>query len=240
MIENAVNHDDKFKEILFSSGFLGQKIYADYLTQKSSVTNSFYLSNNCAFMLSGVNLTLCGDVITDDIEQIVFFCQFFGVQTVESQILNLPLKISKKLIIMEYRGDISAPLDGIIKNENIYLFIKFCCDNFYGISFDNVYANFAKKVNCGLSQIFYIKKDENIASGAIATDYFDNTQYITFVSTAPQHRKSGMAKAVLSHIISQNQGKKILLKCENSLVEFYTELGFKAVDTITINHFEGK
>lgn len=240
MIENALNCDGKFTRILFSSGFLGQKIYADYTTQKKSKTNSFYLLNNCAFMISGVNMTLCGDIVNEDMEELLSFCHFFGVLTIESQILNLPLWVDKKMVVMEYRGGGRFSQQDIVENEDIYLFIQFCCENFEGIEFDNVYANFARKVNEKVAQTYYIKKDGRIASGAIATEYFDKTRYITFVSTAKKYRKQGLAQIILSHIISQSPKEKILLKCENSLCEYYSKLGFKGVDTITINSFESK
>ncbi|MEG0021112.1 MAG: GNAT family N-acetyltransferase [Oscillospiraceae bacterium] len=237
MIENALAYDKKFTDILFASGFLGQKIYADYQTQKKSITNSFYILNNCAFMLSGVNVTLCGEARGDDIEQLLSFCHFFGVSTIESQREDIPLKTDKELMIMRHLGDIPKPQENIIKNENIYPFIKFCCENFEGLSFDNVYANFVRKVNGGISNIYYIKNGEKIASGAVATDYFGNEEYITLVSTAQEFRGSGMANKILSHIISQKGDRGIVLKCEKPLCGFYGRAGFETVGKITINKF---
>ncbi|MEG0090490.1 MAG: GNAT family N-acetyltransferase [Oscillospiraceae bacterium] len=239
MIENALAYDEKFTEILFSSGFLGQKIYADYQTQKKSTTNSFYILGNCGFMLSGTNLTVCGKLTGEDVEQILFFCSFFGVNTIESTQRIASLKVDKELEIMKYVGGGTSTQQGIIKNENIYLFIKFCCENFDGLSFDNVYANFVRKVNGGISDIYYLKKDSRIVSGAITTQYFGDTEYITFVSTANEFRNGGMANKILAHIISQKEGKIILLKCEKQLCEFYQRAGFKPIGKIIVNKFEG-
>ncbi|MBE6894799.1 MAG: GNAT family N-acetyltransferase [Ruminococcaceae bacterium] len=234
MILNAAEDVQKFENIIKASGFLGHKIYADYISGQERDTNSFYISENCAFMLSGVNITLCGKPSADELEEILRFCDFCSVKSIESQIENLPLKADRQMHIMEYTGGETLSCEDIITNTDIYSFIKFCCINFHNLCFDIVYANFTRKVNKGIADIYYLKQNGKIASGAIATDYGKNSVYITFVSTAQEYRNQGLAAKVLSHIISQNKDKKVILKCEDALKPFYEKFGFKAVDRITV------
>ena len=234
MIVNAAEYSQKFEDILQNSGFLGQKIYAEYISNQLKETNSYYVTDNCALMFSGVNLTLCGNPTADELEEILSFCNFCGVMSIESQIENLPMSVDRKMHIMEYVGEDTTEDANVICNDAISLFIKFCCSNFGNISFDNVYSNFARKINCGIADIYYLMQDNKIASGAIATKYGEDTEYITFVSTSPEFRKQGLAYRVLKHIISQYTDKKVILKCEDALKPFYENMGFKAVDEITV------
>ena len=234
MIKSAAQDIAAFKEIILSSGFLGQKIYADYISNQSEETNSFYLGDNTAFMLSGVNLTLCGKPSAEHLEEILMFCNFCRVKSIESQIENLPMKVDKALHIMEYTGEIPLPQQDIIKNEEIYSFIKFCCDNFHNISFDIVYSNFARKVNRKVSDIYFVKDNGRIVSGAISTNYGEDAVYITFVSTHPDYRRQGLAAKVIGHIANDHKDKKIILKCEDSLLPFYEKLGFKEVGIVKL------
>ena len=234
MIVNATENVKKFEEIIRNSDFLGQKIYADYISGQAKETNSFYVSENSAFMLSGVNLTLCGNPTDDELEEILRFCDFCTVTSIESQIKNLPMRVDRNLHIMEYAGADTESCDDIVVNSDIYSFIKFCCSNFHNLSFDIVYSNFTRKVNRGIADIFYLCVDDRIASGAIATEYGEDSLYITFVSTLPQYRGRGLAAKVLSHIINQNRDKRIILKCEDALKPFYEKLGFIASGAITV------
>lgn len=234
MITNATENTEKFEKIINNSDFLGKKILADYVSQQLKETNSFYVGDNTAFMLSGTNLTLCGNPTADELEEILMFCNFCGVKSIESQIPRLPMNIDKILHIMEYAGDMPEKQQDIFVNEDNYSFIKFCCSNFHNLSFDIVYSNFTRKINKGISDICYLKINDKIASGAISTEYGDDTVYITFVSTAPEYRKQGLAAKVIGHIIAENAGKKIILKCEDALKPFYEKLGFKAAGTVKL------
>jgi len=234
MIVNATENSQKFLQIINNSGFLGQKIYADYISGQIKETNSFYISENCAFMLSGVNLTLCGKPTADELEELLTFCNFCGVSSIESQINNLPMTVDRKLHIMEYAGGSAQKDETVIINEDMYSFIKFCCTNFHNLCFDIVYSNFTRKMNKGIADIYYVKKDGRIASGAIATAYGEDSVYITFVSTLPEYRRHGLAESVLNHIIHKHSDKRIILKCEDVLKPFYEKMGFKAVDAITV------
>lgn len=234
MILNAVENAEKFEKIINSSGFLGQKINADYISGQLKETNSFYVTENCAFMLSGVNVTLCGDPQGDELEEILVFCNFYGIKTIESQIPNLHANLERTLHIMEFQGEIRPCEETVTVNEDNYSFIKFCCENFNGLVFDIVYSNFARKINRGIADICYIRKDDRIAAGAIATKYSEDTVYITFVSTNPAYRNRGLAAQVLSYIIDSSKGKKIILKCEDELKPFYEKLGFVATGTVNL------
>ena len=41
--------------------------------------------------------------------------------------------------------------------------------------------------------------------------------------------RQGLAKKVISHIISENSGSDITLMCEKELIPFYTKLGFEQI-----------
>ena len=220
MIKSAAQDIAAFKDIILNAGFLGYKIYADYVSNQSEETNSFYIGDNTAFMLSGTNLTLCGKPSAEHLEEILMFCNFCRVTSIESQIEGLPMKVDKVLHIMEYTGKGGLSHPDIVKNQEIYSFIKFCCNNFHNINFDIVYSNFARKVNRGIADIYYLEEGGRIASGAIATKYGDDSIYITFVSTSPQHRKKGLAAKVIGHIISCSGDRKVILKCEDELKPF--------------------
>ena len=234
MIINASENPQRFEDIIKNSDFLGQKIYADYISNQLKETNSFYVLENTAFMMSGTNLTLCGKPTLDELEEILMFCNFCGVKSIESQVPGLPMNIDKVLHIMQHTADNAGLNDDIVKNEDMYSFIKFCCNNFSGINFDIVYSNFTRKLNKGISGIYYLKQDNKIVSGAVTTLYSDDTVYITFVSTSPDYRKQGLAAKVIKHIIAENADKKVILKCEDSLKSFYENLGFKEIGTVKL------
>ena len=234
MITNALENISRFEEIICNSDFLGQKIYADYISGQVKDTNSFYITENCAFMLSGVNLTLCGAPTAQELEEILMFCNFCHVKSIESQIPALPMSIDKVLHIMEFTGEAKETDKIFTVNNDIYSFIRFCCENFHGISFPIVYSNFTRKINKGISDICYIKENGKIISGAISTAYGEDTVYITFVSTDKEHRQKGLAASVINYIIGRNKNKKIKLKCEDSLKEFYEKLGFKEVGAVKL------
>ena len=234
MIVNASENPKRFEEIIKYSDFLGQKIHADYISHQLKETNSFYVLENSAFMMSGTNITLCGNPSEDELEEILMFCNFCGIRSIESQIPGLPMNVDKVLHIMEHIADDEVISEEIIKNEDMYSFIKFCCSNFHGINFDVVYSNFTRKLNAGITNIYYLKKGDKIASGAITTLYSDDTVYITFVSTAPEFRKNGLAAQVIKHIGADNKGKKVILKCEDTLKSFYENLGFTEIGTVKL------
>jgi len=234
MITNATENTEKFEKIINNSDFLGKKILADYISHQLKETNSFYVGDNTAFMLSGTNLTLCGNPSADELEEILMFCNFCGVKSIESQIPRLPMNIDKVLHIMEYAGDIPEKQQDMIVNDDNYSFVKFCCSNFHNLSFDIVYSNFARKINRGISNTYHLKHNGVIVAGAISTIYDEDTVYITFVSTHPEYRKQGYAAKVIKHIIAENADKKVILKCEDALKLFYEKIGFKAVGTVKL------
>ena len=91
-----------------------------------------------------------------------------------------------------------------------------------------VYSYFARKVNNQLADIYYLEHNGKVVSGAMAAR-FDDGIYLTFVSTAKKFRHQGLAKKVISHIISENSGSDITLMCEKELIPFYTKLGFEQI-----------
>ena len=234
MIVNATENTEKFENIIRNSDFLGKKIYADYISQQLKETNSFNVGDNTAFMLSGTNLTLCGKLTGDELEEILMFCNFCGVKSIESQIPGLPMNIDRVLHIMEYAGTAAEKQQYIVVNDDNYSFIKFCCSNFHNLNFDIVYSNLARKINRGISNTYHLKHNGVIVAGAISTIYDEDTVYITFVSTRPEYRKQGYAEKVIKHIIAENADKKVILKCEDALKPYYEKIGFKAVGTVKL------
>lgn len=234
MIKSAAQDIAAFKDIILNAGFLGYKIYADYVSNQSEETNSFYIGDNTAFMLSGTNLTLCGKPSAEHLEEILMFCNFCRVTSIESQIEGLPMKVDKVLHIMEYTGKGGVSHPDIVKNQEIYSFIKFCCNNFHNINFDIVYSNFIRKVNRKVSDIYFIKENGKIVSGAISTNYGEDSVYITFVATDKEYRGQGFAAKVIGHIINDHKSKKIILKCEDSLLPFYQKLGFEKIEIVKL------
>ena len=135
---------------------------------------------------------------------------------------------------MEFGKTVEHTDDEVVTNKDVYSFIRFCCGIFHGINFDIVYGNFSRKINSRIADIHYIKRDNKIVSGAIATKYGEDTMYITFVCTDSQYRRQGLAQQVIRHIAADNSGKKIILKCEDGLKNFYENMGFKEVGTINL------
>lgn len=239
MILNAADNIEKFRQIAHQSGFIGRKIWCDYLTENGVDGGGFFIINDCVFMHSGENISLCGKPTDEDISQILSYAYFFNVQSIESQIMDITHGSIKKIQLLYEENIEDTCCVNIKKNKNIYLFTKFCCESFEDINFDTVYSYFAKKVNKSLANIYYIEKDDKIISGAVATRYSEKEIYVTFVSTDKEHRNCGLARRVISHIKHEYQKENLCLLCENELVEFYKKIGFKPTDTITINTLKG-
>ncbi|MBQ3008040.1 MAG: GNAT family N-acetyltransferase, partial [Oscillospiraceae bacterium] len=157
---------------------------------------------------------------------------FIGVYGLETERDDLPIKTRRALYLMEYQGDSGEANADIIRNDNIYGFSEFCCNNFPGSAFSTVYSYFARKVNKGISDIYYLVDNRKIVSGAVATRYGGNTLYVTFVSTNRRYRRRGLSATVIKHIVASNPGRRIVLMCEKELEPFYNKLGFVHSDNI--------
>lgn len=232
MITTAASEIEKFEQNLdLQDDFLTQKIKAEYRSDKKAVLNNFYCFENSDIMLMGENLSVCGNLDEEQIEELLSFCRFMGVYGLESRQDNLPVEHRNIMHLMKYTGGPGCGCDEMIKNENLYQFSQFCCSNFPGTAFNIVYSYFARKVNTGVSDVYYLEHNGKIVSGALAT-HFDDSIYLTFVSTARNFRKQGLAKKVIEHIICQYPDKEVILMCENELMVFYKNLCFEKTGEI--------
>ena len=232
MITNALNQIEQFEENLErQKDFLTQKIKAEYRADPSAVINKFYCFGENNLMMTGENLSVCGNVTEENLEELLSFCQFTGVYGLECSQPDLPLDDKNTMHLMKYVGEQCENCDQIIKNENIYQFSQFCCTNFSGVSFSTVYSYLARKVNKAVSDIYYLQDNGKIVSGALATS-FDDSVYLTFVSTDKKMRKQGLAKKVINHIINQCGERNVTLMCETELLPFYAKLGFEKTGEI--------
>ena len=91
MITTASSQTEQFEKNLDrQSDFLTQKIKSEYLSDKNSILNTFYCFGENNLMLMGENLSVCGKLSEDDVEELLSFCQFMGVYGLESRQDNLP------------------------------------------------------------------------------------------------------------------------------------------------------
>lgn len=232
MITTASSQLEKFESNFDrQNSFLTQKIKAEYRSDKNSVLNNFYCFDDCNIMLMGENLSICGSLNEEQVEELLSFCQFLGVYGLECRQDNLPIAHRNVMHLMTYTGDGGTDCPDIVKNENIYQFSQFSVANFTGAAFNMVYSYFARKVNNGIADIYFLTHNDKIVSGAVAT-HFDDSVYLTFVSTAKKFRKQGLAKKVIKHIISENPDKQIILMCEDELTDFYSKLNFEKTGQI--------
>lgn len=226
MIVAAKTNIEKFEENLNRQDtFLAKKMRCEYLSCKDVTLDNFYCSDNVNIMLNGENASICGMPTEEEIESILSFCQFLRVYGLETELDDLPVKNRHTLYLMSYKGNKCKQRENIIHNQNIYQFSEFCTHNFDDVSFDMIYSFFARKVNKGFSDIYYIEKSGKIISGAVATNYGE-TIYLSFVSTEVGERGKGLASEIIGHVISENHGREIILMCEEGLIEFYKKLGF--------------
>ncbi|MBQ8604681.1 MAG: GNAT family N-acetyltransferase [Oscillospiraceae bacterium] len=231
MIKSAQSRQAEFEQNINGKSFVSKKMKCEYQLNKGVDISNFYTLNSCAMMMTGENLSLRGAPTDEDMETILSFCQFLGVYGLETQLDNLPFARTT-MFLMKYSGDSCDNCEEIVANENIYGFSQFSCEHFAGASFPTVYSSLARKVNKGVSDIYYITENRRIVSGALATRYGMDDIYITFVSTRPAKRKNGLAAKVIRHIISQNPGRNVILMCEEKLKNFYTKLGFVHTDNV--------
>lgn len=232
MITTASSQIEKFEENFDKqSGFLTQKIKAEYRSDKKSVLNNFYCFDDCNIMLMGENLSVCGNLNEEQCEELLSFCQFLGVYGLECRQDNLSVPHRDTMHLLTYRGADGTVCPDVVKNENIYQFSQFSVANFPGTAFNMVYSYFARKVNNGIADIYFMTHNDKIVSGAVAT-HFDDSIYLTFVSTAKNFRNQGLAKKVIEHIISEYSDRQIILMCEDKLMDFYTKLNFEKTGQI--------
>lgn len=232
MIVSAASDTDRFEHNLeCGKDFMTQKIKAEYRSDKQAVLNNFYCFEDCDIMQMGENLSVCGDLKVEQIEELLSFCNFTGVYGLESRQDNLPVVHRNIMHLMTYKGDGGTSCRDIVKNENIYQFSQFSAANFPGTAFNIVYSYFARKVNKGVSDIYYLEHNGKIVSGALAT-HFDDSIYITFVSTDRKFRKQGLARQIINHIVSRYPHREILLMCETELMDFYQKLCFEKTGEI--------
>ncbi len=231
MIRSAQQRQNEFERNINGTSFLSRKMKCEYQSNKGGDISNFYSLNDCALMLNGENLSLIGNPTEDDMETILSFCQFLGVYGLETELDDLPIK-RNTMLLMKYNDGKCDGCRDIISNENIYGFSEFCCKNFDGAPFSTVYPYFARKVNKGIGDIYYLTENRKIVSGALAIRFGLDDIYITFVSTLPDNRHQGLSTKVIRHIISQNPDRNVILMCEKELEKFYTGLGFVHTDDI--------
>ncbi len=232
MIISAAKRLDKFEKNISGVSFLAKKMRREYLSNKDVDINNFYTMDNCALMLMGENLSIRGIPTDEELETILSFCSFMGVYGLETDVPDMAIEAKTNMYLMEYKGDNKTENPAIVKNSNIYGFSEFSCKNFTGSAFSTVYSYFARKVNKGMSDIYYLSENGKIVSGALATKYGDDEKYITFVSTDKKYRNKGYAKQVIYHIVAACQNRKITLMCEEKLLPFYEKLGFVHTDNV--------
>lgn len=225
MIKSAKDCLDKFLNNLSNDSFLSKKILAEFNTNKDNDISNFYVIGDISFMIMGENITLSNAPLENELDSILSFCNFLGIYGIECVDANLPINKRHTMNLMVFNGEKSGEISNkIIKDSNIYTFADFCCKNFKGIAFENIYSYFARKINKSNSHIYYLQNGNKIISGALAADYIDFT-YITFVATDKLHTKSGYARQIINTIISDSK-KECILLCENNLVNFYEKLSF--------------
>ena len=106
MITTASNQLEQFeKNLNRQSDFLTQKIKSEYLSDKNAVINNFYCFGENNLMLMGENLSVCGKLKEDDMEELLSFCQFLGVYGLEYGYDNLPLDSKNTMYLMKYTGE---------------------------------------------------------------------------------------------------------------------------------------
>ena len=170
MITTAGADIKRFEDnFLQDSGFLGQKLYCEYLAAKDVDLNNFYCYENLNLMLSGSNLSCAGIVREHQKESLLAFCSFMDVYFLESRQDNLCAFPKQALSLMEYAGN-AEESDGIICDDNIYGFASFCSRNFEDVSFDMVYSSFARKINKNLGHAYCLNKDGQTVSAAFAEE----------------------------------------------------------------------
>lgn len=224
MIQQASLHPGKFLEITSRDTFLAEKMRCEYASGANK--DNFFIINDCAFMVMGENVSLCGRYSDSDLETILSFCHFMGVYGLETDRPDLPINSRKVMNFMVHSGRVKSPDIQVVSDKNIYEFSGFCAGNFYGTDFDTVYSYFARKVNKGFSHIYYIENKGKILSGGLCTNY-GARQYLTFVSTDKNFRRQGYAGSLIDYITAHNCPADTVLMCENHLVDFYQKHGYK-------------
>ena len=225
MIISAKDNIEIFLQNLSDGNFVSRKIISEYYTYKDTDISSFFVLNELSLMIMGENMSVSGVPNPDELEELISFCSFMGIYGLECENGNLPVKTKVIMNLMSFAGETLSDDAEFCKNTNIYGFSKFCRQNFQGVSFETVYSYFAKKVNKGLSDIYYIKKGGDIVSGLMASDYGTDI-YLTFVSTDKKYRAKGHASRLIRCVAAQYD-KNCILICENNLLNFYTNLGFE-------------
>ena len=226
MIKQATSDPARFEKIISASSFLAEKMRCEYYSAGDNAKGNFYFLNNCGIMVMGENVSVCGRYTAQELETILSFCHFMGIYGLESEQDNLPIHSRMVMNYMRHTGRADTQLDNVVKDTNLYSFSHFCADNFTGTDFDTVYSYFARKVNRGFSHIYYIEQNGKIVSAALSTNYGQH-YYLTFVSTGREYRHSGYASRLIGYITAENKPRDTILMCENELVGFYQNLGFK-------------
>lgn len=224
MISTAKDRLRLFEKNIAGDDFLSRKMRCEYACQKDVNMNIFYTGENFALMVMGANISVRGTPSREEREEIASFCSFMGISAIESRQADFDRLYTDVMYLMEYSGgakNVKAPDSRV----SLYAFSAFCCENFPDSYFDTVYSYFARKVNKGFSKVYCYTYGDKIVSGALATDYGDCV-YITFVSTAKEHRGSGYAGQIVEYIAA-GSGKKAVLMCEGHLKSYYEKLGFK-------------
>ena len=222
MIISAKDNVEIFLQNLADGNFVSRKIISEYNTYKDTDISSFFVLNELSLMIMGENMSVSGVPNPDELEELISFCSFMGIYGLECENGNLPVKTKVTMNLMSFAGETLSDDAEFCKNTNIYGFSKFCRRNFQGVSFETVYSYFAKKVNKGLSDIYYIKKGGDIVSGLMASDYGTDI-YLTFVSTDKKYRAKGHASRLIRCVAAQYD-KNCILICENNLLNFYVIL----------------
>lgn len=96
-------------------------------------------------------------------------------------------------------------------------------------NFDDFYTDMNHKIRHGVAGFFGIKVNDDFVSCAGCSANFEENIIISFVATSEEHRRKGLASAIIKHILQGCEKNCFLLTEKNRNESFYRKLGFKNI-----------
>ena len=150
------------------------------------------------------------------------FCEFYDADS--SLICILPYLSGFENVPVDFQTSrISTPVTSDLNvSPSLQTVFDIVSSGFSDIDFSLWYTDASHKIRHSLAKCYTYK---NCAS--VTASNFNNSIFLSQVSTLPEHRKKGYAKEMLHEVASLYDGKTIYLIAEHSKRPFYKSSGFE-------------
>lgn len=156
--------------------------------------------------------------------------QFFGATGYSTVLTDTDLKLGGEfdegvIMVSDKKAEYRLPfvfIDEYPKLMDLYNF-----QDYSSINFESWYVDVCHRIRHGCAKAYTVNVNGLIASSAIFSSIYNGSAVLSSVQTAPEFRRMGYGRALVSHMISDVTGSVFLMRDADKNERFYMKSGFK-------------